>query len=213
MKPNRLLNLYHLLLEHFGPRHWWPADSSFEMIVGAILTQNTAWKNVEKAIHNLKQLAPITIDNLAALPEATFKEAIRPAGYYNQKTKRLKNLIAILNEEYQGGLESLFDLSTEILRQRLLNISGIGPETADSIILYAAKRPVFVIDAYTVRSLSRHELLPEDCTYDQAQEWIMDQLPQDVALFNEFHALFVALGKEYCRPQPKCDGCPLEHFT
>ncbi len=201
-----------MLSEHFGPRNWWPADNAFEMIVGAVLTQNTAWKNVEKAITNLKAFGPVTPENLKSLSESTLKEAVRPAGYYNQKTRRLQYFLEVLFEQYEGSLELLFALPTEILRERLLAISGIGPETADSILLYGAARPIFVIDTYTIRILSRHDLIEEEISYVEAQERIMDNLPEDETLFNEFHALFVALGKDYCRPRPRCEGCPLEHF-
>jgi len=209
----KLLEIYQILFDHFGPRNWWPADSAFEMIVGALLTQNTAWKNVEKAIMNLKHLGPITPEGLKRLPPSKLKDAIRPAGYYNQKTKRLQNIIEVLFKYYEGDLDLLFALPTETLRERLLAVSGIGPETADSILLYGAERPVFVIDTYTIRILSRHGLIAEEVSYAEAQEWIMDNLPFEVPLFNEFHALFVALGKEYCRPKPKCEGCPLENFS
>ncbi len=209
----KLQEIYQVLLHHFGPRNWWPADNAFEMIVGAVLTQNTAWKNVEKAIKNLKAYGPVTPENLKGLSEAALREAIRPAGYYNQKTKRLKNVLEVLFDQYEGCLEHFFALPTETLRERLLAISGIGPETADSILLYGASRPIFVIDTYTVRILSRHGLMEEEVSYFEAQERIMDNLPADEVLFNEFHALFVALGKDYCRPRPRCEGCPLEHFS
>ena len=162
---------------------------------------------------NLSRLGLLTPENLWHLPETTLREAVRPAGYYNQKTKRLRGFLKVLFDQYDGNLESLFALSTDTLRHELLLITGIGPGTADSILLYAAERPVFVIDTYTVRILSRHDLLSEDTTYAEAQEWIMDHLPLDVALYNEFHALLVGLGKDFCRPRPKCQGCPLENVS
>jgi endonuclease-3 related protein len=180
------------------------------VVVGAILTQNTAWTNVEKAIRNLKQLGSLTPETLINLPEATLSEAIRPSGYYRQKAKRLRNFLAMLAHRYEGRLDSLFNLPTEALREELLALSGIGPETADSILLYAAGRPVFVIDTYTIRILSRHRLLPDETSYAEAQQWITDHLHEDVQLFNEFHALLVNVGKGFCRPRPKCEGCPLE---
>lgn len=204
------MEIYETLLGHYGPRHWWPAETPFEVVVGAILTQNTAWKNVEKAIRNLKQLIPLTPEALFGLPEATLSEAIRPSGYYRQKSKRLRNFLGMLADRYASRLDSLFDLPTEALREELLCLSGIGPETADSILLYAAGRPVFVIDTYTIRILSRHHLLPEETSYAEAQQWITDHLPEDIQLFNEFHALLVNVGKDYCRPRPRCEGCPLE---
>ena len=209
---DKLLDIYRILFDHYGPREWWPAETPFEVVVGAILTQNTAWKNVEKAIANLKQLGPLTPEALFRLPEETLAEAIRPSGYYRRKGKRLRNFLGMLSDRFECRLEALFDLPTETLREELLALSGIGPETADSILLYAAGRPVFVIDTYTIRILSRHELLPEETCYVEAQEWVTDNLPEDVQLFNEFHALLVNVGKDFCRPRPKCAGCPLEGF-
>ncbi len=209
---DRLLDIYRILFEHYGPRRWWPADTPFEVVVGAILTQNTAWRNVEKAIANLKGLGPLTPETLRRLPEAALYETIRPAGYYRQKGKRLRNFLALLFDRFDGRLEALFELPTESLREELLSLSGIGPETADSILLYAAGRPVFVIDTYTLRIFTRHELLPEETFYAEAQQWITDRLPEDVQLYNEFHALLVNAGKDFCRPRPKCAGCPLEGF-
>jgi endonuclease-3 related protein len=207
---DRLQELYDKLYDRFGPGNWWPADTPFEVIVGAILTQNTAWTNVEKALNNLKSIAPLTPELLWNLPETSLKQAIRPAGYYNQKAKKLRAFLHVLFRQYDGDLEAMFTLDTEALRQCLLEISGIGPETADSILLYAAERPVFVIDRYTIRALSRHAFLPEEATYPEAQQFMTDHLPEDTALYNEFHALFVELGKNFCKPRPLCSGCPLE---
>ena len=209
---NKLLDIYRILFDHYGPREWWPAETPFEVVVGAILTQNTAWRNVEKAIANLKQLGPLTPEALFRLPEETLAEAIRPSGYYRRKGKRLRNFLGMLSDRFECRLDALFDLPTETLREELLALSGIGPETADSILLYAAGRPVFVIDTYTIRILSRHELLPEETSYAEAQQWVADHLPEDVQLFNEFHALLVNVGKDFCSPRPKCSGCPLEGF-
>jgi len=209
---DRLLDIYRILFDHYGPREWWPSETPFEVVVGAILTQNTAWRNVEKAITNLKRCGPLTPEALSRLPEETLSEAIRPSGYYRQKGKRLRNFLGMLSDRFECQLDALFDLPTEALREELLVLSGIGPETADSILLYAAGRPVFVIDTYTIRILSRHELLPEETSYVEAQQWITDNLPEDVQLFNEFHALLVNVGKDFCRPRPKCSGCPLEGF-
>ncbi len=208
----KLLDIYRILFDHYGPREWWPAETPFEVVVGAILTQNTAWRNVEKAIANLKQFGPLTPEALSRLPEETLAEAIRPSGYYRQKGKRLRNFLGMLSDRFEFRLDALFDLPTETLREELLALSGIGPETADSVLLYAAGRPVFVIDTYTIRVLSRHELLPEETSYAEAQQWVTDNLPEDVQLFNEFHALLVNVGKDFCRPRPKCSGCPLEGF-
>ena len=207
---DRLFELYNLLLRHFGPTGWWPADTPFEMVAGAILTQNTAWKNVEKALKNLARLEALTPEGLMQLPEDILRDAVKPAGYFNQKSKRLRGFLQMLMDEYEGNLENLFVLPTDSLRHWLLRITGIGPETADSILLYAAERPVFVIDTYTVRILSRHSILPEDVTYDEAQQYMMDHLPLEVPLYKEFHALLVYTGKDFCRPKPLCPGCPLE---
>ena len=207
---DKLLDIYRILFDHYGPREWWPAETPFEVVVGAILTQNTAWRNDEKAIANLKRFGPMTPEALFRLPEEALAEAIRPSGYYRRKGKRLRNFLAMLSDRFECRLDALFDLPTETLREELLAVSGIGPETADSILLYAAGRPVFVIDTYTIRILSRHELLPEETSYAEAQQWVTDHLPEDVQLFNEFHALLVNVGKDFCRPRPKCSGCPLE---
>lgn len=208
----KLMEVYRILFDHYGPREWWPAETPFEVVVGTILTQNTAWRNVERAIENLKRFGPLTPEALLRLPEETLAEAIRPSGYYRQKGRRLRNFLGMLSDRFQCSLDALFDLPTETLREELLALSGIGPETADCILLYAAGRPVFVIDTYTLRILSRHELLPEETSYAEAQQWVTDNLTDDVQLFNEFHALLVNVGKDFCRPRPKCGGCPLEGF-
>ena len=203
-----LHDIYERLLAHFGPQHWWPGDSPFEIMVGAVLTQNTSWSNVEKAIANLKAAGLLAPAALAALSVEELAELIRPAGYHNLKTARLKNLLALIEE--QGGVEVLLAQPTATLRELLLGVKGIGPETADSIVLYAAGRPVFVVDTYTHRILFRHGLVSEDCDYFQMQELFMDNLEEDAALFNEYHALIVRVGKEFCRKStPNCDGCPL----
>ena len=206
----RLLQAYALLFEHFGPQNWWPAETQFEVIIGAILTQNTAWSNVAKAIENLKALHALTPEGIRDLPLPRLLNAIRPSGYYNIKAARIQNFIKVFFERHHGDLKAFLDLPADHLRKELLEIRGIGPETADSILLYAAGRPVFVIDAYTVRVLVRHGYLAEGIGYDEAQKWFMKRVPLDVSLFNEYHALFVALGKYYCKSTPQCHGCPLE---
>ncbi|MGX9726492.1 MAG: endonuclease III domain-containing protein [Candidatus Electronema sp. VV] len=203
-----LRDIYARLLAHFGPQHWWPGDSPFEIMVGAVLTQNTNWQNVEKAIANLKAAGRLDPAQLAALPPEELAEVIRPAGYHNLKAARLKNLLALIEE--QGGVEVLLAQPTATLRELLLRVKGVGPETADSIVLYAAGRPVFVVDAYTHRIFSRHGLISEDCDYFQMQELFMYHLEEDAALFNEYHAFIVRVGKEFCRKsKPNCEGCPL----
>ncbi|WP_417914555.1 endonuclease III domain-containing protein [Candidatus Electronema sp. JM] len=203
-----LNEIYDRLLAHFGPQHWWPGDSPFEIMVGAVLTQNTNWQNVEKAIANLKAAGRLNPAQLAALPTEELAELIRPAGYHNLKAARLKNLLALIKE--QGGVETLLSQPTMTLRELLLGVKGIGPETADSIVLYAAGRPVFVVDAYTHRIFSRHGLISEDCDYFQMQDVFMTHLEEDAALFNEYHALIIRVGKEFCKKSKQdCKNCPL----
>lgn len=206
----KLLTIYNRLHKRFGPRHWWPADTAFEVVIGAILTQNTSWKNVEKAIVNLKKRSLLSPSRLSALSNRKLASLIRPAGYYNIKAKRLKNFLKFLSEEFDGSLKKAFKLSTRKLREKLLAVNGIGKETADSILLYAANRPVFVIDAYTKRMLLRHNMIKADASYDDMQNLITENLPRARRLFNEYHALIVELGKEHCRPNPRCTLCPLK---
>lgn len=210
MISEQLTEIYRLLFESFGPQHWWPGETQFEIITGAILTQNTSWANVEKAIANLKSADLLAPERLNHISTTELAELIRPAGYYNIKTKRLKNFLAWLFENYDGRLENLEKLDTEQLRAELLAVKGIGRETADSILLYAFGRAVFVVDAYTARVAVRHRLAEPEADYEQLRELFQSNLPQDVQLFNEYHALLVRLGKEFCRPSAKCAGCPLE---
>jgi len=204
------MEMFGLLLDHFGPRHWWPAETELEVMVGAVLTQNTNWKNVEKAIANLKERSLLSLRGLRSLSVTDLAGLIRPAGYFNVKAKRLKNLIDFIYEHYRADLSLFLNEKTETLREGLLSVKGIGPETADSILLYAARRPVFVIDTYTYRILNRHGMAEEQSGYYELQALFMDNLPEDTALFNEFHALIVNAGKEYCRKKPLCNQCPLE---
>ncbi len=207
----RLQELYDLLLVAYGHQHWWPGESPIEVMVGAVLTQNTNWTNVEKAIANLKQAGALNLPALSDLPPERLAGLIRPAGYYNLKAKRLGNLLAMINQRWDGDLDWFFDQPTDEIRQSLLAVKGVGPETADSITLYAAHKPVFVIDAYTFRILGRHGLAEPDMGYFDLQELFMDALPADTALFNEFHALLVRLGKGRCKKTgPRCQGCPAE---
>ncbi|MDL1972411.1 MAG: endonuclease III domain-containing protein [Deltaproteobacteria bacterium] len=208
----KLMEIFNLLYDAFGPRHWWPGDSPFEVIVGAILTQNTTWKNVEKAINNLKRANLLEPKALYRLPYEILVDLIHPVGFFNIKAKRLKAFLNFLFEEFQGNLEEMFSLEMEGLRKKLLSIPGIGPETADSILLYAGGKPSFVVDAYTRRILSRHGLIHEEASYEEIRELFMDHLPSDVGLFNEYHALLVELGKRFCKTKPHCKGCPLEVF-
>ncbi len=206
---DKLMNMFGLMFERFGTQHWWPGDGPFEVMVGAILTQNTNWSNVEKAIANLKRENLLSAGEIHAVPAERLAEYIRPAGYYNIKSVRLKNLAGMLAEQYACDIFGLFNEDIETQRRTLLSVKGIGPETADSIILYAAKKPVFVIDAYTYRILNRHNVVDEQVTYEELQDLFMSNLLPDHELFNEFHALIVRTGKEYCKKVPKCDNCPL----
>ncbi|MCH7557960.1 MAG: endonuclease III domain-containing protein [Planctomycetes bacterium] len=205
-----LTEIYRLLYDAFGPQHWWPGETRFEIITGAILTQNTSWANVEKAITNLKSADCLTLEKLHHLDPAQLAELIRPAGYYNIKAKRLKNFIDWLFDNYDGELANLETIDTDRLREELLEIKGVGRETADSILLYAFDRPIFVVDAYTARIVCRHGLIAHDADYEQLRELFESNLPTDTQLYNEYHALLVKLGKEFCKPKARCTDCPLE---
>ena len=209
---HRLRAMFDILLEYFGPQHWWPGNSAFEMMVGAVLTQNTNWKNVEKAIENLKSEDLLSIEAIHRMSLSKLAEKIRPAGYFNIKAARLKNLVEFIWQQYSGDLHHLFHEETSVLREGLISVKGIGPETADSIVLYAVQRPVFVVDAYTHRILTRHSMMDNEASYYDIQDLFMNHLPEDVALFNEFHALIVRTAKEFCRKKPLCEGCPLEEW-
>jgi endonuclease-3 related protein len=204
-----LTGIYQSLFDFFGPQHWWPGENPFEIVTGAILTQNTGWANVEKAITNLKSAGCLNPEKLHNLETPRLAELIRPAGYYNIKAKRLKNFIDRLFDDYHGDLKNLESINTDRLREELLTIKGIGRETADSILLYAFDRPVFVVDAYTARIMCRHGLIEPDADYEQIRELFESSLPRDTQLFNEYHALLVKVGKEFCRPKARCHHCPL----
>jgi endonuclease-3 related protein len=209
----QLLEIYRMLLDAFGPQHWWPGETPFEITVGAVLTQNTSWANVKKAIANLKAAGCLDANKLREMDAGQIETLIRPAGYFRVKAKRLRNFIDWLCTEYGGDMHNLETVSTARLREELLSISGIGPETADSILLYALNRPVFVVDTYTARVMVRHGLIDaEDLDYHQLQDLFMSNLEPDVALFNEFHALLVHAGKDYCKPTPRCRPCPLDRL-
>jgi endonuclease-3 related protein len=204
-----LLAIYQLLYEQYGPQHWWPAETPLEMIIGAILTQSAAWTNVEKAIGNLKVSSSLSIKGLREIPQDELARLIYPSGYYNVKAMKVKAFVEWLVERYGGNLNRLFALDTAVMRQELLSVHGVGEETADSIILYAAHKPIFVIDAYTRRLITRLGLAPQKDTYAAFQTLFMDNLPHDEALFNEYHALLVQHGKTVCRKPPVCTGCCL----
>lgn len=206
----RLLKTYERLYRAFGPQHWWPGETPFEVAVGAILTQNTNWGNVEKAIENLKRERSLSAKAIYKMPLNRLASLIKPAGYFNIKAKRLKAFIDFLINEYDGSMKKMEKEDLETLRVKLLNVNGIGPETADSILLYALEKPIFVIDTYTKRVLSRHKIIGHEEPYEKFQALFHTSLKNDVQFFNEYHALFVRLGKTYCKTKPICGGCPLE---
>lgn len=207
-----LLGIYRLLFATYGPQHWWPADGPFEVMVGAILTQSASWKNVERALGNLKTAGALSPPALRRLDLEEVAVLIRPSGYYNAKARKLKALARWLEEFCADDLEKLAAVPVARLREQLLSVHGVGPETADSIILYVANQPVFVIDAYTRRIVSRIGLAPENDGYHAFQSFLTDNLPLDARLFNEYHALLVRLGKEVCRKKPLCSDCCLRHI-
>ena len=208
-RQGELLEIYEKLTGYFGDLHWWPAAEPFEMMVGAILTQNTAWRNVEKAITALREKNLLAPAALFHLPEDQLAQIIRPSGYYHRKAERLKAFVRFVMEEYGGSISEMSLEELPGLRDKLLGVRGVGPETADSILLYGCRKPVFVSDAYTRRILLRHGIIGEDADYREIQSLFMDHLPPDLYLFNQFHAMIVNTGKGFCRKTPKCAGCPL----
>jgi endonuclease-3 related protein len=207
-----LLSIYYALLGHFGSQHWWPAESRFEVIIGAILTQNTAWQNVERVIENLKKEGILTPEGIFHAPEEKLQTLLKPAGYFRIKTKRLKHFINFLFEEHSGNLTSLRGLPKDRLREQLLNVNGIGPETADSIVLYATDKLSFVVDAYTKRIFSRLGVIETNTSYAGIKEYFEKNLPRDLKIYKEFHALIVKLGKIYCKAKPLCNDCPIRTY-
>lgn len=210
MAKNKVVNIYKKLYSAFGPQNWWPADTPFEVMIGAILTQNTSWQNVEKAIANLKERKALNFSKMFGMKESVLSRLIRPAGYYNIKSRRIKNFLKFIMLRYKGELKNMARTDTRTLRSELLSVNGIGPETADSILLYAFNRPVFVVDAYTRRISSRHKMTGESDEYERVQEFFTKHLPEDTGLFNEYHALLVKLAKEHCKKtKPECPRCPI----
>ena len=205
----QLIDIYNKLFNRFGPQYWWPGKTKTEIIVGAILTQNTNWENVKKAIANLRQAKMLTFAALRNADHETLAQLIRPSGYYNIKAARLKNFVEFFYEEYGGSWKKFQSEPLETLREKILSVNGVGPETADSILLYALDKPVFVIDAFTKRALLEHKMIKKDAGYHDVQKLFMDNLEPDVPFFNEYHALFVRLAKEHCRTRPLCQDCPL----
>ena len=207
-----LMEIYDRLYKAYGPRHWWPGETPFEVMVGAILTQNTSWSNVEKAIQKLKGKGILNPEGIHRLEKKELALLIRSSGYYRIKADRLKTFMDFLYEEFDGNLRKMGRRKIEELREKLLGVKGIGPETADSILLYGLKKSVFVVDAYTKRILSRHGLISDKASYEEVQKLFMDHLPHDEKLFNEYHALFVHLGKMVCRKTPRCEICPIKNI-
>ncbi len=209
-RPNLYILAYERLFDHFGPQDWWPGETPFEIMVGAVLTQNTNWLNVTRAIDNLRTAGVLSYGLLLALPLENLAELIRPSGYYNVKAGRLRNVLLMIENLYEGDPELFYQDDMVSARENLLSVKGIGPETADSILLYACNHPVFVVDAYTHRVFSRHNLVEEETDYSAMQSLFMDNLPEEMELYNEYHALIVAVAKKYCKKtKPLCRICPL----
>ncbi len=207
-----LTSVYGALFRRLGPQHWWPGRTRIEIVVGAILTQNTAWSNVEKAIRRLRAAGALDLRRLHEARIETLAGWIRPAGYFRVKARRLRAFTDMVYRRFGGRLSRLFALPTPELRRVLLEVNGIGPETADSIVLYAARRPVFVVDAYTRRFLERHGWLQAGADYDDVAALFTGLIPRRESLYNEYHALIVVLGKTWCRPSPRCADCPLRRW-
>ncbi|MGD0382905.1 MAG: endonuclease III domain-containing protein [Thermoguttaceae bacterium] len=211
--PGLMLQVYDRLLKAFGPQHWWPAQTSFEVMIGAVLTQNTNWQNVEKAIRNLHNADLLEPHALYNAPAEELEELLRPAGYFRIKARRLRSLLEFIINRYHGSLEAMFQTDLQTLREELLAVNGVGPETADSILLYAGGLGVFVVDAYTHRIFARHGWIGFDADYHQIQDYIQSSLPEEVRLYNEYHALLVYAGKHFCnKSKPKCHECPLREM-
>ena len=212
--PRRELEQYYqALYSAMGPQGWWPAQTPFEVIVGAILTQNTAWTNVERAIANLRRERLLTPAALERVDRRRLERLVRSSGYFRQKARKLKEFVRFLRREYSGSLAKMFRTPTEELRERLLAVHGIGRETADSILLYAGGHGVFVVDAYTHRILERHGLTRERAGYEEMRALFEASLPRDPVTYNEFHGLIVNVGKNWCRTrEPRCQECPLHPF-
>jgi len=209
----RLIKIYKRLLENYGEQNWWPADSKLECAIGAILTQNTSWNNVEKAIINIKSVMDITIENLSVLSTNELSLLIRPSGFYKQKAKRIKRLIEFIKNQYEGKIENMEHENLKSLRAGLLSINGIGPETADCILLYVVNKPVFVIDKYTYRLLYRHGFIVRETSYSEMQNLFMENLENRSGLFGEFHALIIEVGKNHCKKRAICEDCPINFDT
>lgn len=207
-----LQNVHDRLLERYGPQHWWPGATPLEIMIGAVLVQNTTWKNAAKAIENLREAGLLDLERLQTTSTLELSRLLVPAGYYRQKTRRLRGLIEFIADQYGGSLTAMFETPLATLREQLLTINGIGPETADAILLYAGGLPAFVVDTFAARVLKRHGWIEPEADYYAIQQWFESQLERDAALFNEYHALLVRVGNEHCGKQPLCRGCPLEEL-
>lgn len=212
MAAKRLMKIYELMLDAYGPQHWWPADSAEEVIFGAILAQNTSWKNVEHAVASLKEAGKLSFRQVAASDETALAQLIKAARYFNQKARALKAFAEYFGSSYGYRIHALASGALPSLRKELLQLYRIGPETADSILLYALEKPIFVVDAYTKRIFGRHGFLSQAAPYHAFQDFFMARLPREVNLYNEFHALIVRTGYLCCKPKPLCDECPLQYL-
>lgn len=205
-----LMSIYDRMYDHFGPRGWWPGETLFEICVGAILTQSVSWKNVTKAITNLRNVGLLNLNSMYHCSLEDLERCIIPTLYFRMKAKKLKAFVNHVIENYNGDLKSMLSQEISYLRQELLGMYGIGPETADSILLYAAEKPIFVVDAYTRRIFSRIGFWDEDITYSEMQKFFMNHLSRDFSFFNEYHALIVGVGNKFCsNKKPRCDECPV----
>ena len=208
-----LKRYYVHLLEQLGPQGWWPGRTRLEIILGAILTQNTTWTNAARALRQLRKRGLLTLARLREVSLTELQACIRPAGFFRQKARTIRTFIEWLSAEYGGSLRAMFARSAAGLRVELLRLPGLGPETVDAILLYAGHQPFFVADGYARRILARHELVPAAISYAALQQFMHQELPAEPALFNEFHALLVAVGKRWCkRRQPRCNECLLQEF-
>ena len=208
-----LLKIYFNLLNQFGHRNWWPAETPFEVIIGAILTQNVSWNNVKNAINNLKKEDLLNPEQLHNIDPDEIAPLIKSSRFYNQKTRKIKNFMKFFFDDYNGNLSNMSKEDPILLRQKLLKIKGLGEETVDSILLYACDKPIFVVDAYTKRIFSRYGLIEENANYEKVQVFFMDNLPQDIKLFNDYHAQIVHLGNSICKTKPDCERCPIRKIN
>lgn len=209
MMANVTEKVFRRLLEAYGPQAWWPGESPLEVMLGAVLVQNTSWRNVERALENLRNANYFCVEKLAAVDREKLAELIRPAGYYRIKAKRLQRLMQFVENHYAGSIDAMHRAEPDALREQLLSVHGIGPETADSILLYALEKPVMVVDTYTLRVFARHGWVAHQANYAELQARLGSDLPREAAVYNELHALLVKVGQQHCRKKPLCDGCPL----